>query len=203
MEIENCCICNQTLMEEDKRTEFPCDHKAHTRCVFRATINQGIGIRCGDCNARLLNDDDIENVFPEHTDRLAEAKSTYDLYMTNTDFRREAKEYRKLHKECVKWMRAAKQDIRPTVTKYKDEIEGYVMSIRHLKKSYLKDILQISSVRSAVRHRNSALKQLSAICNKWGVSGMNICNILNIERPYTDIRSIIRMRLRAIRTWGL
>lgn len=203
MEIVNCCICNQTLMDEDIRTGFPCDHVAHTRCVFRTTINQGLRVHCGECNTQLINDDDLHEMMPQYNGDTRAIGVARDLYTTNTDFRREAKEYKRIHRECMKWMHTARQEIRPTLSKYREEIEGYLLIIRHLKKTYLKDILHFSSVRTAVRHRNSALKHLSAICNKWGISGMNICSILNIERPYTDIRSIIRVRLRAIRTWGL
>jgi len=211
MDIVNCCICNQTILQEEGQIRYRCGHVSHNHCTMQRMVNDGFRIRCTTCHNLLLTDPELTAMLGNRYDMLnmtrAPEVNVDNLIKTNPEVKATVKEYKKADRIAKKSVHAFRTEMSDVVSEYKAEVGAYIAMIRESKKRYMNRIKSLPTYRTAMRDVRAVQRLQDTMNDRWQIKTEHIMyDILHVSRRRRRIlvnlrnfQYMIRDRLFALR----
>jgi len=213
MDIVNCCICNQTILQEEGQIRYRCGHISHNHCTMQRMVTEGFRIRCTTCYHLLLSDAELTAMLGDNYVLRNRGITTpadihvENLLATNPDVKATVKEYKKADRVAKKSIQAFRTDLRDVVNEYKEEVNTYIAMIRDSKKRYMNRIKSLPTYRTAMRDVRVVQRLQDTMNDRWQIKSDHIMyDILHVtqrrRRLLVNLRNfqfMIRDRMFAIR----
>ena len=211
MDIVNCCVCNQTILQEEGQIRYRCGHVSHNHCTMQRMVNDGFRIRCTTCHNLLLTDPELTAMLGNRYDMLnmtrAPEVNVDNLIKTNPEVKATVKEYKKADRIAKKSVHAFRTEMSDVVSEYKAEVGAYIAMIRESKKRYMNRIKSLPTYRTAMRDVRAVQRLQDTMNDRWQIKTEHIMyDILHVSRRRRRIlvnlrnfQYMIRDRLFALR----
>lgn len=211
MDIVNCCICNQTILQEEGQIRYRCGHISHNHCTMQRMVNDGFRIRCTTCQNLLLTDAELTAMLGNRYDMLNMTRepevNVDNLIKTNPEVKATVKEYKKADRIAKKSVHAFRTELSDVVNEYKAEVGAYIAMIHESKKRYMNRIKSLPTYRTAIRHVRAVQRLQDTMNDRWQIKTEHIMyDILHVTRRRRRIlvnlrnfKYMIRDRLFALR----
>jgi hypothetical protein len=211
MDIVNCCICNQTILQEEGQIRYRCGHISHNHCTMQRMVNDGFRIRCTTCHNLLLTDPELTAMLGNRYDMLNMTRepevNVDNLIKTNPEVKATVKEYKKADRIAKKSVHAFRTELSDVVSEYKAEVGAYIAMIRESKKRYMNRIKSLPTYRTATHDVRAVQRLQDTMNDRWQIKTEHIMyDILHVSRRRRRIlvnlrnfQYMIRDRLFALR----
>ena len=211
MDIVNCCICNQTILQDEGQIRYRCGHISHNHCTMQRMVNDGFRIRCTTCYNLLLTDAELTAMLGDRYNmpnmtRTADI-NVDNLIKTNPEVKATVKEYKKVDRIAKKSVHAFRTELSDVVTEYKAEVGAYIAMIRDSKKRYMNRIKSLPTYRTAMRDVRAVQRLQDTMNDRWQIKTEHIMyDILHVTRHrrrllvnLRNFQDMIRDRMFALR----
>ena len=187
MDIVNCCICNQTILQEEGQIRYRCGHISHNHCTMQRMVNDGFRIRCTTCYNLLLTDAELTAMLGNRYDMLNMTRepevNVDNLIKTNPEVKATVKEYKKADRIAKKSVHAFRTELSDVVSEYKAEVGAYIAMIRESKKRYMNRIKSLPTYRTAMRDVRAVQRLQDTMNDRWQIKTEHIMyDILHVTR---------------------
>ena len=211
MDIVNCCICNQTILQDEGQIRYRCGHISHNHCTMQRMVNDGFRIRCTTCHNLLLTDPELTAMLGNRYDMLNMTRepevNVDNLIKTNPEVKATVKEYKKADRIAKKSVHAFRTELSDVVSEYKAEVGAYIAMIRESKKRYMNRIKSLPTYRTATHDVRAVQRLQDTMNDRWQIKTEHIMyDILHVSRRRRRIlvnlrnfQYMIRDRLFALR----
>ncbi len=211
MDIINCCICNQTILQEEGQMRYRCGHISHNHCTINRMGTEGLRMLCATCYNPLLTATEIAAMTGNRGITTPEDINIENLIATNTDVKATVKEYKKATRIAKKSVHEFRTDLRDVVNEYKEEVGTYIDMIRDSKNRYMKRIKSLPTYRTAMHNVRAVQKIQNRMNDRWQIKTHHIMDyILHVTRRrwrilvnLKNFQHMIRIRMCAIRMYDM